>query len=115
MSGPVLNIGDARKALPRLVRQVAQGGRPILIGPRGKPIAVLMDADEHEALVRKAKIGSPSVSGWSALQLEIVGAPDDLAEGLRQVRSDLNRSLEERLGQLAAPAKRVPRREAKRR
>jgi prevent-host-death family protein len=100
----VLNVSEARRELPRLVRQVAAGGSAVRIGPRGQAAAVLVGSDEYAALTSQA--AAPRKDRWAALRLEIVGSPEDLDAEMRRIRSEISDSIDRRAAQLGSPAKR---------
>ncbi len=81
-----LNVSEARRDLPRLVRQAARGAS-VGIGPRGKSAAVLIGADEFEGLRRRAQAPQGS-SGWERLRLELDGTIDELDADLRAIRAE---------------------------
>ena len=96
MSKKVLNISEARRNLPSLIKQVAEGRGPVYIGPRGEvAVALVSPADMADASTTGRRSGAARVgesgsrlNGWEALRLEFVGTWDDVladkAERLRQ-------------------------------
>lgn len=90
----IFGVAAARRELPRILRQVAQGGWAVAIGPRGRPAAVLLGAEEYERL--KSPRGKSS--GWDRLRLEPL-VSGSLEEDLRALRH-------ERGGALAVRSKR---------
>ena len=98
MAKRVLNVSEARRDLPRLVKRVAQGGKAVAIGPRGEETAVLLGIEEYRALKARAK-GAPANS-WEDLRVEIVGTADDVEQEIRRIRTDVAASLERRAQRL---------------
>lgn len=94
MKPVVLTISEARRRLPTLVRNVARGGGPVLIGPRGEPTAVLVDPVEYESLRLRAADRVGERTGWRGAKLEVVGPHDDFAQALRDVRAEAIRHFE---------------------
>jgi prevent-host-death family protein len=87
-----IGVGEARRELPRLIRQIAAGGRAVAIGPRGRPAVILVGAEEYERLRRPRR---EPVSGWAQIRLDLVGSPQELEADLETLR-------EERAGAIAA-------------
>jgi len=100
----VLNVTEARRELPRLVRRVAAGGSAVRIGPRGRADAVLVGSDEYAALTSRA--AAPRKDRWAALRLEIVGSPEDLDAEMRRIRREISDGIDRRAARLGSPAKR---------
>lgn len=70
MSQRVVGVEEARAQLGRLIEEVAQGADPIALTKRGRPLAVLVNREE-----------------WDALQqLVRREARDELQQQLRQIR-----------------------------
>jgi prevent-host-death family protein len=95
MAHRILNVTEARRDLPGLVKQVSAGGSPVAIGPRGKLAAVLLGAEEYAALRRRAR--STPGAPWAHLRLEIVGTGDDLARDLADLRREVTTALDRRM------------------
>jgi prevent-host-death family protein len=91
----VVLVSTAREGLPTLVNRVSHGGRPVKIGPRGKPAAVLMGIDEYEALQRRAAAARPTT--WRDLGIEMVGAPVELDQAMTQLSRDNTAALDRRI------------------
>ena len=106
MKPVVITISDARRRLPTLVRDVARGGGPVLIGPRGEPAAMLVDPVEYESLRLRAADRVGERIGWKGARLEVVGPHEDLDRELREMRAEAVRHFDEwRLEPAAAAAK----------
>ena len=101
MAGPVMNVTEARQKLPQLLREVSAGAKTVRIGLRGKATAVLVSADEYDALTSRAAATPASELGWTALRFEIIGTADELDAAMKQVRKDLNGSLTRRVDRYA--------------
>lgn len=86
-----LNVSEARRDLPRLVREVAGGGAAVAIGPRGRPAAVLIRAEEYDDLRSRAAAAVPP-RGWRRLRLDLVGTSADLEADLRAIRGAVDPS-----------------------
>jgi len=80
----VVLVSTAREGLPGLVNRVSQGGKPVKIGPRGKPAAVLLGIDEYEALRARAAAAKPST--WKDLEVDFGGS--DVDQILEEVRRE---------------------------
>ena len=78
------SIAEARQDLPRLVRRV-EGGRPLEITRRGKPVAVLMSAADY---LRLAGEGPSFAAAVRALRkrfaVEALGIGDEEFRALRE-------------------------------
>jgi len=85
MSMKALPIGEARKRLPELVRQVAQGQRTVAIGRSGRPEVMLVPAAAATLAVSRRPLQG---------LVEIVGTERDLVRGQVRLRRDLAASLE---------------------
>ena len=99
-------IGEARRDLPRLVKQVALGGGLVPIGPRGRATAVLVDFHEYEILRRRRARPQERGDAWAALRLEVVGSHAELDEAHARLRKEIAASLEARLGRSIRPRER---------
>jgi len=84
MTKRTLTVSEARKQLPRLIQEVTAGGGPFYLGARGAATAVLMSAADYER--RAANVVSEAVGAWEPLRVEIVGAPGELEEAIRDLR-----------------------------
>ena len=75
-----LNVSESRRLLPRLVEEIGEGGEPILITRRGKPLAKIVPCSPEELgldrealplrglpLVLADDFDAPLESGWEAL------------------------------------------------
>lgn len=80
-----LPIGEARRRLPELVRRVAQGHRPVVIGRGGRPEVMLVPAGAATTAVTRRPLQG---------LVEIVGNERDLERSRNQVRRELDASLE---------------------
>ena len=98
MSNRVLNVSEARRELPRLVKRLAKGGGAVSIGPRGEETAVLVGVEEYRALQARAKGAPPG--GWGDLRVEIVGDAAEVEQEIQAVRADFTGSLEHRASRL---------------
>ncbi|TMB18631.1 MAG: type II toxin-antitoxin system Phd/YefM family antitoxin [Deltaproteobacteria bacterium] len=98
----VLPIGEARRRLPELVRKVAGGHAPILIGRRGRCEAILAAAaGARDAVVRRPLEGL----------VEIVGAWKDVERAQEEIRNEIAASLDRTARLIAGkPPKRPTRR-----
>lgn len=107
MAKNVLTITEARRNLPSLIKQVAEGRGPVYIGPRGEAVVALVSpADISGAATtgasttgRRSGAGTVAearshLNGWEALRLELVGSWDDVlaskAERARQWQERLD-------------------------
>jgi prevent-host-death family protein len=88
------NVSEARRDLSRLVRGVVHGTGPVMIGPRGRPAAVLLAAEDYNALKRRAVGGRGD--RMAPIRLEIVGSPDDLDEEVQNLRAEISGGIERR-------------------
>jgi prevent-host-death family protein len=111
MRNQIYNVGDARRDLPRLVREASAGAGPFRIGRRGSAGAVLVNAEDYDTLRERSRASVPKGS-WNALRFELVGTPAELERDLAAVRAELRASLERRLDRYTdlAPRPRPPRR-----
>ena len=95
MKPVVITISEARRRLPTLVRDVARGGGPVLIGPRGEPAAMLVDPAEYEGLRLRCADRASERTGWKGARLEVVGPHEDLERELREMRAEAIRHFDE--------------------
>ncbi len=65
-SEDVRPITDLKTRAAKIVDQVARSGRPILLTRRGRGVAVLLDLERYEALVRQAEFIDAVGAGASA-------------------------------------------------
>lgn len=94
-----LPIGEARRRLPELVRRVAQGHLAVAIGRNGRPEVMLVPAGAATLAVKRRPLQG---------LVEIVGGAHDLERSQRQLRHDVQRSLERTAGLIAGrPRKRA--------
>ena len=102
----VLPIGEARRRLPELVRKVAAGHAPILIGRRGRCEAILAPAAAaRDTVVRRPLQGL----------VEVVGTWKDVERAQGDIRRDIAASLDRTARLIAGrPSKRRPRRPRRR-
>ena len=100
----VLNVSEARRELPRLLQEVSRGRGAVAIGPRGRAAAVLVGADEYDALrARALPLQKP---GWEHLRMSLVCEPEDGDAALRDVRVSLSDSLSRRAESFPEPTNR---------
>jgi antitoxin (DNA-binding transcriptional repressor) of toxin-antitoxin stability system len=85
MSMKALPIGEARKRLPELVRQVAQGRRTVAIGRGGRPEVMLVPVGAAALAVTRRPLRG---------LVEIVGSERDLVRGQHRLRRIVDASLE---------------------
>ena len=105
MAKDVMNVVEARRSLSRLIKQVSQGGRPVAIGPRGKPAAILVGAEEFAAL--RERRAASSARTLKDLRLELTSSPEAVDNELRDIRRDFGANLARRAARLAdRPARR---------
>ena len=88
MRQPVLTVSEARRRLPALLKQVAGGQGPVIVGSRGKALVALVDAGEYERLRLLAATQVAEPVGWDGLRLEIVGLPADLDQAMAELREE---------------------------
>ena len=86
MASKVLNVSEARRLLPGLVRGVGLSGA-VAIGSRGQATAVLVGIQDYEELCGRSP-GSESGSGWSRLKLETLGTIAEVEAELRALRRE---------------------------
>ncbi len=84
----VLPIGEARRRLPDLVRKVAAGHPPVLIGRRGRAEAAIVAPSSIEKPVERR-----SLQG----RMRIVGSVEDFERWLVTAREERIRAMEENL------------------
>ena len=89
----ILTVSEARRQLPTLVREVSEGRGPVLVGPRGRPAAMLVDPDEYERLERIVGTKAPA-AGWAGLRLEVVGSPEELDQEWGRMRAERSARLD---------------------
>jgi prevent-host-death family protein len=80
-----LPIGEARKRLPELVRRVVEGHRSVAIGRRGRPEVMLVPAGSLAQMVKRRPLQG---------LVEIVGSDEDVERAQRQLRGDIEASLD---------------------
>ncbi len=83
-----VSIAEAKAHLTRLVHE-AEGGTPVRITRRGKPVAVLVAESEFQRLRNPGRSFLSFVEGWRAdfVAQGLSGFTDDELDGLRD-RSD---------------------------
>jgi antitoxin (DNA-binding transcriptional repressor) of toxin-antitoxin stability system len=98
-----LTVSEARKQLPRLLREIARGGGPFLLGPRGEPLAVLSAVPARDG----AGVVGEGLGAWEGLRLQIVGSPATIDQDIAAIRREaVSSSLESwDRGEAAAPPK----------
>jgi len=99
----VLPIGEARRRLPELVRQLAGGHAPIAIGRRGRCEAILAPA---------TGVGHTPVRRPLQGLVEIVGTWEDVERARDEIRQEIERSLDRTARIIAG---KLPRRRTSRR
>lgn len=80
MPKKVLTVTDARKNLPSLIKQAAEGRGPIFIGPRGEAVVALVSIDQVAAPAMHgmvAESGDP-LGAWAPLRLSVSGTWEDI-------------------------------------
>jgi hypothetical protein len=100
----VLPIGEARRRLPELVRKVAGGHPPVAIGRRGRIEAMLAAPDVALAGVRRRPLRG---------LLEVVGSQEDLDKAQREIRGEIEASLERTAALIGGPSRKSVRRSRK--
>lgn len=112
MSRPAktLNITEARRDLPKILRSVALGGGPVFVGLRGEGQAVIVKREEYEAL----RASSHRQVTWEDLRLEQVRPEEDLERSIADLRAENRAHLEARASKLTAPAPRRARNKPRR-
>jgi prevent-host-death family protein len=88
MRQAVLTVSEARRRLPALLKQVASGQGPVIVGSRGKSLVALVDAGEYQRLRLMAATHVAEPTGWDGLRLEIVGLPADLDRAMAELREE---------------------------
>ncbi|MBS2024733.1 MAG: type II toxin-antitoxin system prevent-host-death family antitoxin [Deltaproteobacteria bacterium] len=101
MSPKVLNVSEARRRLPGLVRESAQGGA-VAIGARGQATAVLIGIEAYESLRARAAQSAGKAS-WDHLKLKFAGTDEELEAELRAVRQELVAMPAQRLARKSKP------------
>ena len=81
----VLPIGEARRRLPELVRKVASGHAPIMIGRRGRCEAVLAPAAAARDTVARRPLQG---------LVEIIGRWKDVEQAREDIRKEIEASLD---------------------
>jgi prevent-host-death family protein len=97
----VLPIAEARRRLPELVRKVAEGHPPFVLGRRGRPEAVLTGP----ALAERTTPLRPLVG-----LIEILGSWEEVEKAEERLRAAVAESLDRTARELEAPAGRARRR-----
>jgi prevent-host-death family protein len=94
-----LSIGEARRRLPALVRQVAEQHRSVTIGRRGRAEVALVP------IGTAAPIAHLPLKGLA----EIVGGEEELERGWQELRHDIAASLDRTARTLREPPRRARR------
>lgn len=87
MASRILNVSEARRRLPGLVRNAARSGA-VAIGARGHASAVLVGVQEYEALRARISRAGGGEKGWKLLKLESVGAIEEVEADLLALRRE---------------------------
>lgn len=104
MARQVLNVSQARAALPGLIRSVSAGGGSVAIGARGAAQVVLVAADEYAALLHPA--AAPRRSVFEAIRVEVVGRAADVEADLQELRAQWKMGRSQDSPAAEAPARR---------
>ena len=94
-----LPIGEARRRLPALVRQVAEQHRSVTIGRRGRAEVALVPVGTAAPIARRPLKGL----------VEIVAGEQELERGSQQLRQDIAASLDRTARALREPPRRARR------
>lgn len=108
MKATVLTVSEARRRLPALLKQVAGGQGPVIVGSRGKSLVALVDAGEYERLRLLAATHAAEPTGWEGLRLELVGSPADLDRAMAELREERARLADARADQLSGAGRKKP-------
>ena len=69
------SIAEARNDLPTLIHEVERGG-PVKITRRGKPVAILLSAEEYDRMARARPTFTEAYNAWrSSVDLDEVAVP----------------------------------------
>jgi prevent-host-death family protein len=96
-----LNVTEARRLLPKILRSVALGAGPVVIGRRGQGQAVLVKREEYEALQARSR----DEVTWEDLRMEVAGTDDDVDRALAELRAENRAHFEHRMSR-SVPAPR---------
>jgi prevent-host-death family protein len=91
-----LPIGEARKRLPELVRRVVEGRSAVAIGRRGRPEVMLVPAGSLAQVAKRRPLQG---------LIEIVGSDEDLERSQRQLRADIEVSLDRTARHILGPTR----------
>jgi prevent-host-death family protein len=84
-----LSFVEARARLSRILDQVSRGGKPVIVGKREKPIAVIVGIDRYRGMVSAGK-NLRRLNGRRILKLRAtasaVGDIDQAISSLRRSR-----------------------------
>ncbi len=95
MAAKVLNVSDARRLLPGLVRDAVKNGA-VSIGVRGRASAVLVSVEEYQLIKARAGRAPVGESPWARLRLRPTGT-------IREVEAELLAMRRERATALGSP------------
>jgi antitoxin (DNA-binding transcriptional repressor) of toxin-antitoxin stability system len=84
-----ITVSEARRQLPRLLREISRGGGPFYIGARGEAVAVLSSIEPHAAA--PDRIGE-APAAWGPLRIEIIGDPKEIEGEIAAIRREAVRS-----------------------
>ena len=88
MAARTLNVSEARRLLPSLVRDASRKGA-VQIGARGRPEAVLLGMDDYLALRasagRRPAVGKGS---WDDLRFKLNGTIEETEAEIRSLRRE---------------------------
>lgn len=87
MSSKVLNVSEARRLLPSLVRSVGLRGA-VAIGARGQASAVLVGIRDYEDLRAQASRARGGEGAWSRLKLVPIGTIEEVEAELLALRRE---------------------------
>src|SRR5262245_23907497 len=88
-----LNVTEARRELPKILRSVILGSGPVLVGRRGEGQAVIVKREEYEALAAQSRHDVT----WDDLRLELGSPEDDLSTAIAELRADNRAQVEGRM------------------
>jgi antitoxin (DNA-binding transcriptional repressor) of toxin-antitoxin stability system len=87
VSPKTLNVSEARRLLPSLIRRVAVGGA-VPIGTRGQATAILIGFQEYQELRDRGSRPRGGQGGWARLKLEAVGGIEEVEAALLELRQE---------------------------
>ena len=78
-----MSLSDARKNLPKILKEISETGGRVVITVNGQPKATLINSEELESLEETADV------------LSIPGAKDSILKGLKEAKKEKGKSLSE--------------------